>query len=145
MSTICGADCSNCGMKEACNGCVETMGCPFGKGCFIAKYIAVGGQEKLQEFKQKLIEELNDLNIPGMPKVQELYALVGNFVNLEYILPGGEVTKFLDDSSIYFGNQLECEFGGDRCFGIVAAPDFLLVCTYGENGAEPELVRYQKR
>ena len=37
------------------------------------------------------------------------------------------------------------EFGGDRCFGIVANMDFLLVCTYEENGENPELVIYKKR
>lgn len=87
------------------------------------------------EFKKKLIAELNDLELPGMSEVSELYALVGNFVNLEYTLPSGQMVKLLDDAGIYLGNQLECAFGGDRCFGIVASPEFLLVCTYGENGA----------
>lgn len=145
MRTICGADCGKCGMKESCKGCVETNGCPFGKQCFIAEYINIGGKEKFLEFKQGLIDEFNELNIPGMPNVQELYALVGSFVNLEYTLPGGDVVKFLDDNSIYLGNQLECEFGGDRCYGIVAGTDFLLVCTYGANGTNPELVMYKKR
>ena len=143
--TICGADCNNCGMRENCKGCMETKGCPFGKECFIAKYINMGGEEQFQEFKQKLMTEFNQLNIPGMPVVRELYALVGSFVNLEYTLPGGEKVRFLDDSSIYLGNQLECELGGDRCFGIVAGMDFLLVCTYGENGTNLELVMYKKR
>lgn len=40
---------------------------------------------------------------------------------------------------------MECEFGGDRCFGIAANMDFLLVCTYEENGKNPELVVYKKR
>ena len=145
MRTICGADCSNCSMKEICKGCIESGGCPFGKQCFIAEYINVGGKEKFMDFKQGIIDEFNELKIHGMPKVQELYALVGSFVNLEYALPGGEIVKFLDDNSIYLGNQLECEFGGDRCFGIVAGADFLLVCTYGANGTYPELVMYKKR
>ena len=29
MKTICGADCSNCGMQESCAGCVETNGRPL--------------------------------------------------------------------------------------------------------------------
>ena len=53
--------------------------------------------------------------------------------------------KFLDDNATYLGNQLESLFGGDRCFGIVANMEFLLVCTYEENGANPELVVYKKR
>jgi len=51
----------------------------------------------------------------------------------------------LEDDNIYLGNQLECEFGEGRCFGIVTGPEFLLVCTYGENGTDPELVIYKKR
>jgi len=143
--SICGANCTECMVKEACKGCAETKGCPFGKQCFIASYINVGGKEKYQEFKQTLIEEFNGLKIFGMPEVKELYALNGNFVNVEYVLPNGQAVKFLDDQSIYLGNQLECEFAEGRCFGIVAGPDFLLVCTYGENGTDPELVLYKKR
>lgn len=37
------------------------------------------------------------------------------------------------------------EFGGDRCFGIAANTTFLLMCTYEENGNNPELVVYKKR
>jgi len=144
-NSICGANCSECMMKNTCEGCAETKGCPFGKQCFIANYIAVGGKENYLEFKQKLVAEFNGLNLPGMPRVKDLYALNGSFVNLEYALPNGQMVKFLDDNSIYLGNQLECELGDGRCYGIVAGMDFLLVCTYGENGAEPELVLYKRR
>ena len=144
-NSICGADCAECMMKDTCEGCLETKGCPFGKQCFIAEYINVGGKEKYLEFKQQLISEFNELHIPGMPEVKELYALNGSFVNLEYTLPNGQTVKFLDDNSIYLGNQLECELGEGRCFGIVSSMEFLMVCTYGENGAEPELVLYKRR
>ena len=80
-----------------------------------------------------------------MPKVETLNALVGRFVNLEYRLPNGEKVRFLDDEKTYLGNQLESEFGGDRCFGILAGMDFLLVATYAEGGEDPELVLYKKR
>ena len=80
-----------------------------------------------------------------MPKVTELNALIGSFVNLEYPLPNGKTVKLLDDNATYLGNQLECEFGGDKCFGIIANMDFLLVCTYEENGENPELILYNKR
>ena len=76
---------------------------------------------------------------------RKLQRLRGSFVNLKYTLPNGQTVKFLDDSSIYLGNQMECELGEGRCFGIVACMDILLVCTYGENGAEPELVLYKHR
>lgn len=53
--------------------------------------------------------------------------------------------KFLDDQKTYLGNQLACEFGEERCFGILADMDFLLVCTYEKDGQNPELVLYKKR
>jgi len=100
---------------------------------------------KFEEFKQKIMDEINDLHIEGLPKVGKLNALVGSYVNLPYRLPNGRTVKFLDDNATYLGNQFECEFGGDRCFGVLANMDFILVCTYGENGKDPELVIYKKR
>ncbi len=102
-----------------------------------------GGQ--FDAFKKQLIAEINELGIEGMPKVDKLNALVGSYVNLEYRLPGGAKVKFLDDNNTYLGNQLEPEFGGDRCFGVLANMDFIMVCTYGEGGLDPELVLYKKR
>lgn len=109
------------------------------------RYENLGGEEKFNEFKAQIIDEFNALNIEGMPKVESLNALVGSYVNLEYTLPNGKKVKFLDNKATYLGNQLECEFGGDRCFGIIANMDFLLVCTYEENGENPELLVYRKR
>jgi len=109
------------------------------------QYKYLGGAERFPEFKQQLICEFNALHIEGMPKVETLNALVGKFINLEYRLPNGQIVKFLDDNATYLGNQLECTFGGSRCFGIAANMEFLLVCTYEENGANPELVIFKKR
>ena len=102
-----------------------------------------GGQ--FEAFKKQLVEEINDLHIDGMPKVEKLNALVGRYVNLAYRLPSGLRVKFLDDRTTYLGNQLESAFGGGRCFGVLANMDFIMVCTYGEEGADPELVLYKKR
>ena len=107
------------------------------------KYLS--GADKFEEFKRQLINEFNELHIEGMPKVEKLNALVGGYINLEYRLPNGQTVKFLDDNATYLGNQLECNSGDDRCFGIAANMDFLLVCTYEENGENPELVFYKKR
>ena len=109
------------------------------------RYEELGDGGQFDEFKEKLIEEINALNIEGMPKLEKLNALVGSFVNLEYRLPNGAKVRFLDDQTTYLGNQLESEFGGDRCFGVLANMDFILVCTYKEGGADPELVLYKKR
>lgn len=64
---------------------------------------------------------------------------------MEYMLSNGTVVKFLDDAKTYLGNQLESEFGGERCFGVIANRDFLLICTYEKGGENPELVLYKKR
>ena len=109
------------------------------------QYKYLGGAEKFEEFKQQLINEFNALNIEGMPRVETLNALVGGYINLEYRLPNGKNVKFLDDNATYLGNQLECTLGGNRCFGIAANMEFLLVCTYEENGENPELIVYKKR
>ncbi|MBR3280851.1 MAG: DUF3795 domain-containing protein [Clostridia bacterium] len=150
MSSLCGAQCEGCqfGLNSNCKGCSETNGCPFGKQCFVAKYILTGGKEKLNEFKTQLIEEINSLGISGMPQITELNPLNGVFVNLEYNLPNGEKIKFLDDSEIYLGSQVESEFNDGeliKCFGIVANMDFILVSEYGPNGSNPELIVYKKR
>lgn len=73
------------------------------------------------------MDEINELHIEGLPKVKKLNALVGKYVNIEYELPNGKRIRFLDDRKTYLGNQLECEFGGDRCFGVIADMSFLLV------------------
>lgn len=91
------------------------------------------------------MDEINALHIEGMPKVEKLNALVGEYINLEYRLPSGNYVKFLDDRATYLGNQLECDFGGNRCFGIVANMEFILVSSYEENGENPELIIYKKR
>ena len=103
----------------------------------------LAGDGAFEALKQQLIDEINALQIPGMPRLEKLNALVGSYVNLEYPLPGGQTAKFLDDRTTYLGNQLEP--GGERCFGVLANADFILVCTYGENGADPELLLYKKR
>lgn len=150
MKSICGVDCENCGYgkNNNCKGCTETKGCPFNKQCFIAKYILTGGKENYESFKNQLLDEINSLNIAGMPKINELNPLNGAFVNLTYRLPNNKFIDFLNNDDIYLGNQVECEFNDGeliRCFGIVANMDFILVSEYGPNGDNPELIIYKKR
>lgn len=108
-------------------------------------YEELSGSGEFEKFKQVLINEINALNIEGMPKLTKLNALVGSYVNLEYRLPNGRMVKFLDDNATYLGNQLECGFGCDRCFGVLANKDFIMVSTYGKNGENPELLIFKKR
>ena len=112
---------------------------------FWKRYSSLDDDQKFSEFKQQIMNEFNALHVDGMPRVESLNVLSGSFINLEYRLPNGKLTKFLDDHATYLGNQLACEFGGSRCFGIAANMDFLLVCTYEEDGKDPELVIYKKR
>ena len=128
--------------EDYCSGC-------YAEGEFTLdvwkQYAAIGGEKMLEAFKQTLAEEFNALQIEGLPRVENLNVLPGHFVNMEYTLPNGSRVRLLRDDKAYLGNQYACEFGGDRCFGIVAGLDFLLVCTYEENGENPELVLYKKR
>ena len=109
------------------------------------RYEELSDNGQFETFKRQLIEEINALHIEGMPKVEKLNALVGRYVNLAYRLPNGENVKFLDDQTTYLGNQLESELGGERCFGVLANMDFIMISTYEAEGANPELILYKKR
>ena len=109
------------------------------------RYDELSDNGQFEAFKRQLIQEINDLHVEGMPKVEKLNALVGRYVNLAYPLPSGVAVKFLNDQTTYLGTQLESEFGGERCFGVLAAMDFILISTYGPEGEAPELVLYKKR
>lgn len=109
------------------------------------RYEELSDDGEFEEFKTHLIDEINALHIDGMPKVEKLNALVGQYVNLPYRLPNGIEVKFLNDKTTYLGNQLESEFGGDRCFGVLANMDFIMIATYEKVGVNPELVLYKKR
>lgn len=150
MDSYCGAICNGCerNVNKQCKGCKKTNGCPFGKKCWIASYIEIGGKKNFDLLKKEIMEEFNSLNIDGMPKVKELYALHGSFVNLEYQLPNNTKVKLLSDDELYLGNQLECEFNDEeikKCYGIVANMNFILVCSYEEEGKNPEIIIYKKR
>ncbi len=112
---------------------------------FWKRYGEIGDEGELEEFRKRLIAEINALNVEGLPEVECLNVLSGRCINFEYALPNGRIVTFLDDDEAYLGNQLPCLFGGTRCFGIAANMEFLLVCTYEEGGENPELVIYKKR
>jgi len=108
-------------------------------------YEQLSDNGEFDEFKEQLVEEINDLHIEGMPKLDKLNALVGSFVNIEYRLPSGESVKFLDDNTTYLGNQLESEIVDGLFFGVIANMDFILICTYEQDVTNPELLLYKKR
>lgn len=95
------------------------------------------------KLKERLIAEFNALNIEDMAEVTGLNALLGSYVNLQYTLPGGQRIKFWDDDRIYLGNQLHKK-NSDRCYGITADEHYLLVCEYGDQGSDAEIIVYKK-
>lgn len=99
--------------------------------------------EKLLNLKTTLIEEFNSLGIEGV-HLTDLNLLKGSYINLEYTLPNGQKVKLLEDDKMYLGNQIEIE-GKERCYGVAADENHLLVCEYGCNGSDPEIVVYKRR
>ncbi len=136
--TYCGSDCcKECGRFSECGGCEKCGGHPFGGSCIAER------NENFGEVKKQLIEEINALKIPELA-VNDLFLLNGAYVNLVYPLINGTTVRFLNDSDVYLGNQVE-RTASERCYGIVACESFILVCEYGCNGADPEIVLYKRR
>lgn len=138
MKTYCGIDCcKDCEKLLECGGCERCHGHPFGGSCVA---------ERNQDFlglKARLIDEINALGIKGLA-VNDLHLLYGAYVNLSYPLANGTTVKFLNDKDIYFGNQIE-QADSERCYGVVANEDFILICEYGCGGADPEIILYKRR
>ena len=149
-NTICGADCSECLMKDQCPGCVPTGGKPLGGDCLRATCCHAKGLERCAdcasncEYKARLIDEFNALGLKDLPKVTQLYELSAAYVNLEYPLPNGTRVRFWPDDAIVLGAQLE-KPGSERCYGLVADDSMLMVCEYGENGTDPKLLLFKAR
>ena len=150
-ASICGADCANCPSSAECGGCRETGGRPFQGGeCILAACCREKGQDGCAQcggqcgLKAPLIAEFNALGIPDMAEVTDLNALPGAYINLAYPLPSGQTVKLLADEKIYLGNQIEKK-GSERCYGLAGDETFLLVCEYGANGSDSEIIVYKKR
>ena len=148
MKTICGLDCSKCDFNKNCGGCAATNGKPFGGKCIVAECCKKNNcgefASKVCSLKKRIIAEFNALCIEDMEEVCDLYALVGLFINLEYTLPNGSKAKFWDDNRIYLGNQVGKK-NSDRCYGLSADDHYIMVCEYGENGADAQIVVYKRR
>ncbi len=93
--------------------------------------------------KRQLINEFNSLQIADMDKVTDLYQGKGSFVNIQYTLSSGQIVKLLDDEKTYYIHQL-CKKNSDRCYGLVGDDKYLLVCEYGENGTNAEILIYKR-
>ncbi|MBR4887915.1 MAG: helix-turn-helix transcriptional regulator [Clostridia bacterium] len=91
----------------------------------------------------RLIREFNSLGIEDMHEVAELHKLPGDYINLESRLPNGQIARILDDSKMYYGNQI-CRPGSDRCYGLAADETQLAVFEYGNNGSDSVLVVWKR-
>ena len=138
--SLCGLDCSQCEMNSSCAGCEESCGRPFGEKCVTALFCKEG---TLCDFKKKLLDSFNSLGIEDMNEITELYAVKGSFVNLPLPLPNGNTAKFWLDDAVYLCNQVQ-KNGTDRFYGLTADENFLMVCEYGENGADAQIVAYKR-
>lgn len=151
-ASVCGLDCAACGLKDSCEGCIPSNGRPFHSGqCPLFICCESKGHERCAQcsdgpcgLKDRLIAEFNALGIADMERVIGLNTLPGSYINLEYTMPSGQVVKLLEDEKIYLGNQI-CKTGSQRCYGLVADERFLLVCEYGEEGSDAEIVVYKRR
>ena len=138
MRTYCGENCcKDCDRLAACGGCEQCQGHPLGGSCVAER------NRHFSEFKQQLVKEVNALGIGGL-LVDDLNLLTGAYVNLAYPLSNGTTVKFLNDTDVYLGNQIERR-DSERCYGVVANEDFILVCEYGCHGANPAIVLYKRR
>ena len=105
MKTMCGADCSKCGMKQSCKGCIETDGHPFGGDCITAECLKKGGSEYFCSFKAQAIREFNSLGISDVPQISELVPLCGAYVNLEYTLPVSDLSRGYSRKRTHFERE----------------------------------------
>lgn len=93
--------------------------------------------------KEQLIKEFNKLQIDGLGEIKELYEGKGEFVNLQFLLPCGQPVKLWDDNETYYINQIE-KSGSERCYGFVANDKYLLVCEYGVDGIDAEIIVFKR-
>lgn len=122
---------------QSAGGCEQCKGHPFGGSCVAER------NKDFPSLKRRLIDGINAFGI-GELTVDDLNLLPGYYVNLSYPLENGSTVQFLKDKDIYLGNQVE-RTDSDRCYGIVANEDFILICDYGCNGSDPEIVMYKRR
>jgi len=92
--------------------------------------------------KNELIEIFNGLDIADMEEVTQLNELKGDYINLKYTLPSGQI-QLWDDNKTYYGAEL-CKKDSDRCYGLTADEKYILVCEYGNDGSDAEIVIFKR-
>lgn len=92
---------------------------------------------------EKLLNQIKNLGIKEFEDLKSLNMLDGSYLNLEVELPNGQKIKLLDDNKKYYANQKDIE-NSDKCYGVAADENFIIVYKYGSNGENAELVLLKK-
>lgn len=92
---------------------------------------------------EKLLKEIKNLGIHEFESFKSLNLMEGSYLNLEVELPSGIKTKLLDDNKKYYANQIDIE-NSNKCYGVAADEDFIVVYKYGCNGSDAELVQIKR-
>lgn len=93
--------------------------------------------------KEKLLAEIKALGIKEFESLTSLNLLDGSYLNLEVELPNGIKTKLLDDNKKYYANQIDIA-GSDKCYGVAADENFIVVYRYGCEGKDAELIQIKR-
>lgn len=89
--------------------------------------------------KEHLLNEIKKLDIKEFEKINSLNLLDGSYLNLEVELPSGAKVKLLDEDKKYYANQIDID-GSDKCYGVAADENYIVVYRYGCGGADAELI-----
>lgn len=134
------ARCEKSSLKNSCFAKGEFVGT-----CIAEKFLSMGGNKNYSEFKSKLVSEINFyLKAEKIPEISELFEIPGEYINLKYPLESGEKTAFLRNDTVFFGNRIEFADLG-VCFGAESFAGFILICSCGRDGSDPELILYKRR
>lgn len=93
--------------------------------------------------KEKLLAKIKALGIKEFESLTSLNLLYGSYLNLEVELPNGIKTKLLDDHKKYYANQIDIA-GSDKCYGVAADENFIVVYRYGCEGKDAELIQIKR-
>lgn len=93
--------------------------------------------------EQVLLTEIKRLGIKEFDNIHSLNLLDGSYLNLEVELPSGVKAKLLDDNKKYYANQIDIA-DSDKCYGVAADENFIVVYKYGCNGADVELIQIKR-
>lgn len=93
--------------------------------------------------QEKILKEIKSLGIKEFDNFNSLNLMDGSYLNLDVELPSGKFAKLLDDNKKYYANQIDID-GSDRCYGVAADENFIVVYTYGCNGKDAQLVQLKR-